>query len=483
MSLVDFLVSTEPSFRESRLPSLYSDLSNLRNTNPEGFAANAQAWTTALTRLAIAGNLPTEQRLILACSDNLLTALSSPTYGRPVGLGAVLDDALREGKMIDLSDFLSADKSIYAKTWIPSPWAVFKWSLRTAGLIGHPTYDKSGNLKQGRLVLVPLLEDLSKRIQAWQSSQSSSLPDRLYTRNAFSEAMASLLPESSATPIAAQDLDVLLLYLSRDNPILTYDSTTVKLKPTTAPAPEPLTSEDAAIANLKSLIKTLTTQVTTLETSITTHRARATTAVAAKNKTSALSALRSKKTAERALAQRTATLNQLEDVYTQIQQAADQVSIVQTLKGSAAALKTLNSKVGDVESVDAVLEELREEMQKTDEVQGVLNEPLGGVGVSELLDGEVDEELEAMEREERRKEEEAQAKETAARLGGLEAAERARRELELRVDAKDQVSRAEAGAADVDAQLSRSVDDMKELSLEDRMSRLTEQRTPIPEAA
>ncbi|ETN44844.1 uncharacterized protein HMPREF1541_09719 [Cyphellophora europaea CBS 101466] len=475
MSLVQFLVQNEPSFRESRLPSLYSDLSNLRATNPEGFAANSHAWTSALTLLAVSGNLPTEQRIILSTSDSLLSVLSSPTYGRPVGLGAVLDDAVRDGKMIDMSDFASADKSIYARTWLPSPWVILKWSLRTAGVLGPGSYNKSGNLKAGNLVLVPVLEDITKKLLAWQQRQGQSPTDRIYTREAFGSVISELLSTAQhSTPLNAKDLEVLLLYLSRDNPILTYDDKTVKLKPLTSTRPEPITPEDSAVANLKSLISSLTLQTTALEASVNENQQRAASAVTAKNKTTALAALRSKKSAERALAQRTATLQQLEDVYTQIQQAADQVEVVATLKTSASALKTLNKKVGSVDSVDAVLDELREEMQKTGEVQQIISEPLGDAGAADVADAEVDDELEAMEREERQKEEELKVKETEARLKELE-------DLQQKQKQQEEERKAQEENTELEAQLAKSVEDMRSLDLDGR--KIDERKQEMPKEA
>jgi charged multivesicular body protein 7 len=386
--------------------------------------------------------------------------------------------------MIDLADFTAADKSIYARAWIPSPWAILKWSLRTAGLTGHGSYDKSGNLKKGDLVLVPVLEDISKKLLAWQQRQGQSPTDRIYTRESFSTVVASLLASSQeASLLNSKDLDILLLYLSRDKPMLSYDEKTVKLMPLGATRPEPVTSEDNAVANLKSLIASLTAQTEALETNITTQQQRATTAVSAKNKTAALAALRSKKSAERALAQRSATLQQLEDVFTQIQQASDQIQVVETLRTSASALKSLNKKVGSVESVDAVLDDLREEMQKTGEVQSILAEPLtGDAAGAEIADAEVDEELEAMEREERKREDERKAKETAARLQELEEAERKGKEQQQKK--KEGVKDGEReGPTDeeIQALLSKSTEDMRKMSL--TADRELSEKKQVPEAA
>ena len=64
---------------------------------------------------------------------------------------------------------------------------------------------------------------------------------------------------------------------------------------------------------------------------------------------SALAALRSKKLNETALAQRTETLSQLEEVYSKVEQAADQVAIVRVMEASAGVLRNLHAEVGGVE--------------------------------------------------------------------------------------------------------------------------------------
>lgn len=485
MSLLQYLLQHEPSFRDSRLPSLYSDLTNLRTTNPEGFAANAQAWTSALLRLAVAGNLPTEQRLILCSSTDLLSALSSPRYGRPVGLGAVLDEAVREKKMIDLAEFTKSDKSIYARTWIPSPWSILSWSLRTAGLLGTSTYDKSGDLRPGNLVLLPVLENLKKQVVSWQQRQNLfSLTDRIFTREAFSSEIAKVVSalDSTAAPLQAlssQDLDVLLLYLSRDAPLLTYDNETVKLHPpSSATKPEPISQEDTAIAKLKSLISTLTQQITNLETTISAQNLRAKTAISTSNKPTALAALRSKKTAERTLTQRHATLQQLEEVFTQIENAASQADIVATLRESTGALKSLNKKVGSVESVDGVLDELREEMEKTSEVQDVLAEPLTTTPEAAADEMEVDDELEALEREEREKQEEKEAKETARRLAELDDLRREEEQKEKERERQKEKENVDSGKTDLEAELSKSAERLRRLSLTAKRDEEKQETTP-----
>jgi charged multivesicular body protein 7 len=111
-------------------------------------------------------------------------------------------------------------------------------------------------------------------------------------------------------------------------------------------------------------------------------------------------------------------LAQLEQVYTNIERAADQVEIVRIMEASTAVLKGLHAEVGGAERVEQVVEELREEMGNVDEVGKIIAE----AGDPSLVvdDEEVDDELEAMEREEKEKKDEAEAQETARRLATLD---------------------------------------------------------------
>lgn len=143
-------------------------------------------------------------------------------------------------------------------------------------------------------------------------------------------------------------------------------------------------------------------------------------AVSKKQTLTAKSALRSKKLAENTLSARLATLGQLEEVFTQIETAADQVSIVRVLEGSSSVLASLHKEVGGVEGVEGVVDRLREEMDKVDEVGTIINEASAG----RVDEDEVDEELEALEKAEREKTEAKEAEATRIRLEELDKAEK-----------------------------------------------------------
>lgn len=52
-------------------------------------------------------------------------------------MGAAIEDAARKKELIQLKEFLDAKKSVYRKSWIPTPWQVLSWGLRQLGLAGN----------------------------------------------------------------------------------------------------------------------------------------------------------------------------------------------------------------------------------------------------------------------------------------------------------------------------------------------------------
>jgi charged multivesicular body protein 7 len=105
--------------------------------------------------------------------------LNSPQWGRPLALGAVIQDAVEKREFVPLDDFLNATKSIYAKSWIPSPWQVVSWGLKQVGVAS--LFGASDKLSVGNLVVManvevilkhPILEPLLTNNNRKQPTQS-----------------------------------------------------------------------------------------------------------------------------------------------------------------------------------------------------------------------------------------------------------------------------------------------------------------------
>jgi charged multivesicular body protein 7 len=267
-------------------------------------------------------------------------------------------------------------------------------------------------------MLIQVQQEAANAIIAKASQLDQSTTSLIFSRSLFESEFAHVLdptqhPEAA---LSTTDFDILLRYLSRDKPCLSLNASTIKLKSTSEPTTQPVTQQDTDIANLRTLINALETQVSALTDRITTLDISAREAVAAKRTIQAKSALRSKKLAETTLNTRSATLSQLEETYTAIQTAADQVAIVSAMSASANVLKSLHAEVGGTEGVEEVVDRLKDEMENVDEVGRVLNE----ANTSKVDEEDVDEEFAAMEKVEREKREKEEADKTASRLAELE---------------------------------------------------------------
>lgn len=337
-----------------------------------------------------------------------------------------MDDAVRRKELVPLKDFLDSKNSIYAKSWVPTPWQVFSWGLKQLGVMGGESAEDrlvAGNFVvmanvEVRLCLSTLfvrriltpLQAAAKAVLDEASRTVTSNTSRIFSQELFSTTFSSAI---GVDTLSNNDLSVLLTHLARDRSAIAYSlqSRTIKFKVATEPEPPTLTPEDVNIASIRTLLSSLEPQIQQLMARVSELEKTAKEAVASKNLTTAKSALRQKKLADTKLQQRTATLSQLEEVYAKIEQAADQVEMVRVMEASSQTLKSLNKQTGGVEKVQDVMEGLRDEMMNVDEIGLAIND----VNAGEIDEGEVEDELEALEKVEREKREVAERKEREAR--------------------------------------------------------------------
>ncbi|WPH04756.1 Hypothetical protein R9X50_00765100 [Acrodontium crateriforme] len=413
--LLEFLRTHEEAFRSrARLASLYSDFRSQRQTNPDGYVANTSAWLRALQSAAKAGLIPSQtggtsgglnDRFTIHTGEDLAKALQSQEFGKPLALGAVVEDAVQRGDLIQLKEFLEKKESVYVKRKSPLPTIgqVLGWGLRQLGVIGQDSGED--RFVKGDFVILGNVEvwkiaDAADAVIKRAAQVATGNTARVFTKELFSSTFVDTIGVPS---LSINDTSILLTHLARDKSAISYSpqTGTIKFKAPGESQPAPIEQEDETIASLRTLIGSLERQTENLTTRITALEKTARDAVANKNLTAAKAALRSKKLAESTVEKRTATLTQLEEVYNKIEQAANQVDIVRVMEASSQALRNLNAKTGGVEHVQDVMEGLQEEMGNVDEINNVLNEASAGT----IDDGEVDDELEEMERVEREKRE------------------------------------------------------------------------------
>jgi charged multivesicular body protein 7 len=293
--------------------------------------------------------------------------------------------------------------------------------LGVASLLGGIRADR---LPSAQLVVVANVEHAATNFAnkaAGLHSRFERTFSKAYFRRTFSDQLL------SGASLSETDVDVLLTFLSRDKGLILYDGQTIKIKSTVGSDEDSthLTEDDASVAQLRELLAYLSHQTSILSARIDELNAAAHAAVAKKNRVAALAALRSKKLAEKSLEQRFTSLSQLEEVAARIEQAADNLQLVRVMEASGQALKNLNAATGGADRVEDVVSRLREQMDQADELNSILSE-----GVTAPVDeGELDDELAALEGEENKK---------------IEEAERARKEEEMRKQAEEIRKRLEA---------------------------------------
>jgi charged multivesicular body protein 7 len=479
--LLTYLQNTEPQFRKyasppfppllpprtsltytnrARLAALYSDFRHLRTTNPDGYTANIEAWLSGLSHATKAGVMPTHDLLSFTADDELLRALETKEWGRPLTLGTIVREALARREVLPFKEFMERKESFHARSWgfkVPTVGEVLGWGLRQLGILGEGAADKF----PGKVVLLENLENAAKEVERRVAEGSKGRVERIFSKSEFKDKFGDVCGKKR---LSNNDLDLLLRFMGRDKEVLAFDGETVKLWAPNEKSRTAITMEDTTIASLKTLIKDLEIQTEVLTKRVDELAVTAKEAVARKNRVAALAALRSKRLAESTLTKRHATLGQLEEVFAKIEQAADQVELVRVMEASTRVLAGLNKEVGGVERVDDVVDQLREQMGQVDEVGNVIAEAGQAGTVDET---EVDDELEAMEREDREKREEVErlareekerqeAAETKRRLDALEEVERQAKEA----------ARKQAEEVSTEREIEESTEELKRLSLD-----------------
>ncbi|QDS73273.1 hypothetical protein FKW77_004883 [Venturia effusa] len=466
--LLNYILDHEDSFKNrARLSSLWSDFPLHKVANPDGYAANINAWKKALFHASRAGLIPTTATtaakkgtkesgtndvLVLSTGQELARALEYRPWGIPAALASVVQEAVANRELVPLSDFQTSKYSIYSRSWIPTPWQVIQWSLRQIGLTGGPP----NKLSVGRFVVVENVEAAANAVILLQNELHRSTTSGTYSLHTFTHHFSHVLGTSSP-PLTQNDILVLLTYMSRDKPTLSYsrETSTIKFTSPTSAHAEEITETDISIAQIKSLQLSLELAIPPLESRLESLTSAVRNAVQRQQLSTARSLLKSKKLVESTLEKRRANLLQVEESLHAIDNAADHVAIIQSMQKSAAVMKTLNESVGGVEGVERITDALRDEMAVAEDIGRIIAEP----GAAAVPEEDVEDEFEALVEEEKRKVEEKERAERERK----EAVERAAREKQeaferAEREKKEEEERAEREKREVNERIERALE-------------------------
>lgn len=347
----------------------------------------------------------------------------------------VQDQCVAEGSIIPAGQFTSSEASIYYKPrwWTPpTPSSVMSWALTKTGLYSN-TWKSAGatpgSLKNEQYVVVAILETTAKALlEAVRKHQDSShnfagsggagsYTQTVYTRELFYKLFQEFTATnnhqgSSTIKISSLDLDILLIYLSRDLPRVSVKDDTIKinLNATSYADIVPVSEQDRAVANLRQTVHDVVKRIDGLSARIETCDKSAKEALAggkSNAKIMAKYAIRSRKLAQTTQETSLDMLANLEQTLLSIDNASSTVDIMASLRKGVNILSSLNQAVGGAEKVAELVDELHDTQADTDEIGREISSLAGSVDEADL-----DEELEQMLAEEKAKEKAAEKPKT-----------------------------------------------------------------------
>ncbi|KAH8923932.1 hypothetical protein BT69DRAFT_1333411 [Atractiella rhizophila] len=452
-------LSSRPEFKanDERLGFLYSAFPSRKSANPDGYAQAVEWWKGLLCDLAWEGGQSGKgeetDRLILNVDEKLREVLRWDGIGAPSALGEVVRSMARSRVVIPLPVFnstpslstllpsTSATRSISStllSTLVAGPlsWA-FSQLNPFASEDDSFTYDDEDVFRQckGSYVIVSNLEKTAKIVCAKLAELAGlNVTERLFTREEWKKKFGIV----DGKELSQRDLEVLMKYLQRDQRVLVMDRGVVKILssltlPSTSRATEGISTEERGILELKQSSNNLTQQISDIESRISQQTAKIEKYLKAKQKSMALSYLRSRKQLEALLLKRTGTLETVTSVLLSIERATGDVEIMRMYDLGSKTLKSLLAHPSlSPDKVDETMESLSEtlaDQKEIDDAIGIGGDLARRSGVAEEIDDdELKKELEMLEEEVKGEEKKVREKER-----DREEAEKRRVEEDLRL--------------------------------------------------
>lgn len=291
-------------------------------------------------------------RLVLQADRSLLERLKLERIGKPLAIGAVVNELCSTKALMSLPEFMSARISIYDSGWLPYRIASFVvgrplwWALGQIGVIGDENVSSSSQRDDwyGEYVLMELLEKAADTVMALQEAKMTGPADALYTLEDFRKSFASIFDPVKQTLLSGTDTKIIIKFLERERKTLVVDNGLVKFVDRNGPSDERMiTTVDHGILELKSAISSLRNVVEAIQTKIDGNTKKATSALKQKQKSLALSYLRSRKQLGEVLQKRLASLATLESTMITIETATGDVQIMKSYEASASTLRSILS--------------------------------------------------------------------------------------------------------------------------------------------
>ncbi|KAF5389917.1 hypothetical protein D9757_003686 [Collybiopsis confluens] len=448
-----------------RLQSLYSDFSGQKTANHALYHSNVDWWRRTLEAYVYEGHQGSN-RLVLNADKQFVHNFTVSGVGKPSGLDTVfvsfqipaslytfdivpvlvkadlsspshLSSSDPLPTLMSLGTFLSLAASLYAPqskaylTAIPSlflSYVVAKplwWALESAGVVGEDSLassisstfssfrsapSKVDTRWYGDYVLLHLVEQAAEAVLEKQMAKSTGPADSLYSFDSFRKEFAECImhPREDESPLMSEiDMKVILRYLERDKGAVVVEDEIVKFS---EDGQHEITAVDRGILELKSAVENLQAQIEGIQRKIDAYTAKASEALKQQRKTIALSHLRSRKPLEDLLSKRLGALANLEGTLIQVEGAAGDIEILNSYKASTVTLRSILSHPSlQRDTIDETMDAMAEANADAKEIDDKVR--IGGdvaVGISNIDDDELEEELKQLVAESEREKEHQQ---------------------------------------------------------------------------
>ncbi|OBA22871.1 hypothetical protein METBIDRAFT_29449 [Metschnikowia bicuspidata var. bicuspidata NRRL YB-4993] len=387
---MNFVFTKVPSFTESRAQSLFSDFSELKFINPEGYDANILAWEHLLLQCL---RVHTFQSSITLPAGKLSETLASPQYGQPKSLDLVVRTLVENRVLIPWSVYKSRPilLSLYAD--FLSPRRIWTKLLSKFDLSFHsPETAIRGSLEL--YLHIPTL--ISRSVEILKALEESVKSQGCYLAHILNYDMTRKLIKGFDKKLSDEDVEAVLLYLSRDLHGLSMQKVpgsknTFAIK---IGSIIDVTPEDLEILDLKINMLELDTRAALLEKIIYQDiPLRLSHLIRVKAREMVLKNLLIKKAhALQNLELVLAASNELAELLNKIDQAKANKTLYESLLSANSALSSINKKISITE-IDRLTAELEAEVALTDEISDSLCSSL------QQNENEIDEELDRMEKD------------------------------------------------------------------------------------
>ncbi|KAH8548652.1 Snf7-domain-containing protein [Umbelopsis sp. PMI_123] len=410
-SLLAYLQAKYPEFDpkkgSSRLSSLYSDFSSLKETNAYGYEANISFWRSVILQANRDGKISCNGYTLAVSQDGLEIAFEYGKYGRPLGMHNVTEHMMENGDLVTVESVLEAgDLS-------SRPWSSYLLSVFIARPLRYAASFIKSPQQSGAYAVIPTLKLVtSKLCEEHQKKQAISITDHLMTFETFRKRYSkSLIPDSELTDA---DIWLILRYIEFSKGVAIAEinrgnGAQIMLKFANAATVAQnkrveITETDKGILSIMETSESLKSQIDELEATMSRLTIDTKECLAKKQKPQALYKLKQRKRIETVLEKRLHYLDAMDTILFRIESSQNDAQIVQAYDLGANALKSvLSSSELNVDAIDMTMDKVQETFADQREIDDALQLSMAELQdkqYGDISNDELEKELEELEKAE-----------------------------------------------------------------------------------